>query len=143
MVRKDWIDLELERNLDRAVARSKVEQRAYPHAVAARFDSQRRHVVVQLDNGAELSFPVKLAQGLAKATPKALAAIEVTPAGDGLLWPQLGATLSVHGMLLGVFGNKVWMQSLARKGGSATSSAKAAAARANGAKGGRPRRVAA
>ena len=42
----------------------------------------------------------------------------------------------------GIFGTKAWMNELARRAGSVTSPAKAAAARANGAKGGRPRKVA-
>ena len=47
--------------------------------------------------------------------------------------------LSVLGVLSGLFGTA---SAMARQGGRSTSSAKAAAARANGAKGGRPRRTA-
>ena len=44
---------------------------------------------------------------------------------------------------MGVFGTRAWMMSeLARRAGQTKSKAKAAAARANGRKGGRPRRVA-
>ena len=42
----------------------------------------------------------------------------------------------------GIFGTKAWMNELARRAGSVTSPAKAAAARADGAKRGRPRKVA-
>ena len=41
----------------------------------------------------------------------------------------------------GVLGIKAWMSELARRAGSVTLPAKAAAARANGAKGGKPRKV--
>jgi hypothetical protein len=41
----------------------------------------------------------------------------------------------------GVFGSRQWMSELARRAGRATSPAKAAAARANGAKGGPPRKA--
>jgi hypothetical protein len=44
-------------------------------------------------------------------------------------------------LLRGVYGNKKWMAQIGRRGGSARSAAKKAAARANGAKGGRPRRT--
>jgi len=50
----------------------------------------------------------------------------------------------VPGLLMGVFGTRAWMASeLARRAGQAKSPAKAAAARVNGRKGGRPRRKAA
>ena len=52
--------------------------------------------------------------------------------------PQ-GETAAVRGRAL--FGTKAWMSELARRGGRITSPAKAAAARANGAKGGRPRKA--
>jgi hypothetical protein len=47
--------------------------------------------------------------------------------------------LSIPGLLAGLFGTKSYM---ARHAGQATSAAKAAAARVNGAKGGRPRKAA-
>lgn len=47
--------------------------------------------------------------------------------------------LSVPGLMAGLFGTKAYM---ARRAGQATSAAKAAAARKNGRKGGRPRRQA-
>jgi len=142
-MKRDWINEELRRGFDKALRRGKVERQAYPHAVAARFDAASRHIVVKLDNGALFSFPPGLAQGLAAGTDDALAEIELTPSGSGLLWPKLGAALSIEGLLLGVFRSKVWMRELARRGGQFSSAAKTAAARANGMKGGRPRKIAA
>lgn len=40
--------------------------------------------------------------------------------------------------MAGIFGTQAWMQELGRRGGHATSTAKATAARLNGKKGGRP-----
>ncbi len=54
-------------------------------------------------------------------------------------WNPLNADLSIPGLLAGLFGTKAY---LAQQAGRTTSPAKAAAARANGAKGGRPRRSA-
>jgi hypothetical protein len=56
--------------------------------------------------------------------------------GYGLHWEALDVDLSIPGLIAGIFGTRSYM---ARRAGQATSPAKAAAARANGAKGGRPR----
>ena len=68
-----------------------------------------------------------------------LAQVEILGTGYGLHWDALDADLSIPGLLAGLFGTKAFM---ARHAGRATSPAKAAAARANGAKGGRPRKTA-
>ena len=112
------------------------------HAVAARYDRRRSRVVVRLDTGVELAFPPKIAEGLAGASPEDLAEIEISPAGLGLHWPRLDADIYVPALLLGVFGSLPWMaRQLGAAGGATRSDAKAAAARSNGRKGGRPRRA--
>ena len=76
-------------------------------------------------------------------SPADLAEIKVSPAGLGLHWPKLDADVYVPALLQGVFGSKRWMAAqLGATGGQARSHAKAAAARENGRKGGRPRKVA-
>jgi hypothetical protein len=92
-----------------------------------------------LTNGCNFAFPPRLAQGLESATVEQLDQIEILGAGSGLHWEALDADLSVPGLLAGLFGTKAYM---ARHAGQATSPSKAAAARANGAKGGRPRKSA-
>lgn len=115
-----------------------------PVAVAVRYDQPTKRIVVDLSNGTTFIFPARMGQGLAGATDEQLADVQVSPAGWGLHWPQLDADLSVAGVLQGSFGGKAWMAQLrsemARQAGKATSEAKAAAARANGKKGGRPRK---
>jgi len=115
-----------------------------PQAVAARYDRRVSRVMVTLSNGLELAFPPHLAEGLSDAVPADLAVIEITPSGLGLHWPRLDADLYLPSLLQGVFGSPRWMAGLlGRSGGLARSDAKSAAARANGRKGGRPRKVAA
>jgi hypothetical protein len=126
-----------------ARARGQLEQASEPHARAARFDARKKLVVVELDSGALFAFPPHLAQRLGGARPADLAEIELSPAGTGLYWPRLGVDLSVQGLLAGVFGGRWWTREAAARAGRATSPAKAAAARANGSKGGRPRKSAA
>lgn len=132
-----------EQEFAQAEARS-AETRAIGHAVSARYDRRRARIVIGLDTGVELTFPTELAQGLAGAAPADLAVIEITPSGLGLHWPKLDADIYVPALLQGVFGSKSWMAaSLGAAGGNARTAAKSAAARENGRKGGRPRKVAA
>ena len=106
-------------------------------AASARFDAGTRRVIVELTNGCTFAFPVSLVEGLADADDAELAEVEPLGDGYGLHWERLDVDYSVQGLLAGVFGAAAWM---ARRAGRATSPAKADAARANGAKGGRPRK---
>jgi Protein of unknown function (DUF2442) len=112
-----------------------------PRALSARYDSKSGRIVVELSNGATYAFPASLGQGLETAAPAELAEVEVLGSGFGLHWEKLDVDLSIPGLLAGRFGTRTWMSELARRAGSVTSPAKAAAARANGAKGGRPRKA--
>jgi len=96
-------------------------------------------MVVELANGCTFAFPPHPAQGLETATNKQLAQVEILGAGYGLHCEALDVDLSVTGLLTGLFGTKAYM---ARQAGRATSAAKAAPARLNGAKGGRPPKAA-
>lgn len=126
--------------IDRANAAGRELAAAVPHAVRARYDRRSRRIVIELTNGSLFAFPAELAQGLAGASPEALGEIELSGGGYGLHWPSLDVDLTVPGLLAGIFGTARWM---AANAGRATSPAKAAAARRNGAKGGRPRKAAA
>lgn len=111
------------------------------HATAARYDRKASRLIVSLHNGVELAVPVHLVEGLADATHDSLSEIEITPTGLGLHWPAIDVDVYVPGLLGGVFGSQSWMASqLGAKGGRSNSAAKAAAARVNGSKGGRPRK---
>ena len=112
-----------------------------PRAKAVRYSPARRQVVVELTNGCSFIFPADKAQGLAGASNKDLADVQILGKGFGLHWEKLDADLSIPSLVVGIFGSKAWMRELARRGGASTSPAKATAARANGAKGGRPRKT--
>ncbi len=121
--------------IDAATDRGRIARLEEPRAAAARYDRRRGRIVVELTNGCTFSFPPRLVQGLEAATETELAQVEILGAGYGLHWEALDADLSVPGLLAGLFGTRAYM---ARHAGRATSPAKAAAARANGAQGGRP-----
>jgi hypothetical protein len=123
--------------IDAAAERGGIARPNEPRAASARYDRRRGRVIVELTNGCTFMFPPRLAQGLESATADQLAAVEVLGAGYGLHWEALDVDLSIPGLLAGLFGTKAYM---ARHAGRARSPAKAAAARANGAKGGRPRK---
>ena len=114
-----------------------------PRARAARYDRRTGCVRVDLTNGCSFAFPARKAQGLERASDEDLARVEILGLGLGLHWEPLDVDLSIPGLLAGLFGTKAFMdRQRAAHAGSATSPAKALAARRNGAKGGRPRKSA-
>tara|TARA_R110002051_G_scaffold89901_1_gene158432 strand:- start:450 stop:851 length:402 start_codon:yes stop_codon:yes gene_type:complete len=125
--------------IDAALDRGRIAQQTEPRATAARYDKKNSRIIVDLTNGCTFAFPPRMAQGLETATDEELASVEILGAGYGLHWETLDVDLSVPSLLAGLFGTKAYM---ARRAGQATSPAKAAAARANGAKGGRPKKQA-
>lgn len=125
--------------IDAALERGRTARLHEPRAAAARYDRRSGRVVVELANGCTFAFPPHLAPGLEAATEEQLSQVEILGAGSGLHWEALDADLSIPGLFAGLFGTEAY---LAQRAGQATSPAKAAAARANGAKGGRPRRPA-
>lgn len=135
----DWVKTELAL-VEAAQARGQIEQATDLRALSARYDSRKKCIVIGLVNGSSFSFPPELAQGLAQARPSELAEIEISPQGSGLHWPKLDADLTVEGLLAGLFGSRSWMRAHAARAGRAKSLAKTQAAKANGAKGGRPRK---
>jgi hypothetical protein len=108
-------------------------------ASSVRYDPERRIVTVALRSGASFSFPVDKIQGLTGASDSDLSEVEIDGDGYGLHWERLDVDYSVGGLAAGIFGTARY---IAQQAGRSRSDAKAAAARANGAKGGRPRRTA-
>ncbi len=106
----------------------------------AEYERKADLISLYLDDGIRVSIPRTKLQGLDTAEAGKLAKIEILGRGTGLRWPLLDVDHYVPGLLNRVFGTSRWMAELGRRGGSATTKAKAAAARANGRKGGRPKR---
>ncbi|WP_323074229.1 DUF2442 domain-containing protein [Mycetohabitans endofungorum] len=114
-----------------------------PTVNAARYRRASGKLELEYANGMTLSVPIALIQELQLAgdvRSADLAAIEIWGAGYDLYFPRLSVFVHTPSLLQGVFGTQAWMRELARGMGLATSRAKAAAARENGKKGGRPRK---
>lgn len=126
-----------DKEIDTALVKGRKAASEEPRAANARYDRRLGRVVVDLTNGCTFTFPPSIVQGLEKATESELAEVEVMGTGYSLHWETLDVDYTVPGLLAGIFGTRSYM---ARHAGRATSPAKAAAARANGARGGRPRK---
>lgn len=125
--------------IDAALERGRHIQAQEPRASAARFDPRTGKITLDLTNGCTFVFPARLIQGLEGAADDDLAAVELLPQGRGLHWEGPDVDISVPGVVNGIFGTRAHM---ARVAGKSKSPAKTAASRANGAKGGRPRKAA-
>ena len=117
------------------------ERRAGRRAVAAHYDVRTGRVMLELSSGFLFGFPARAIPALARATPEELAAVQLSPGGGALHWEGLDADLSIPGLLLASVERPARLRELARLAGRTRSAAKAAAARVNGAKGGRPRKT--
>ncbi len=127
--------------LEAAAVRGAEMMKTEPRAKTASYDPETGRVIIEMVNGCTYMFPVALAEELRDADDRALTDVIVDGAGFNLHWPLIDADLYVPALVAGVFGTHDWMsKALARQAGRAKSPAKAAASRANGKKGGRPRK---
>ncbi len=125
-----------------ATRRSKEMQANNPRAIAAYYNRKARRVVISLSTKVEVMFNPSDVQALENAKPSQLEEIEITPSGFGLYFPELDEGINVLNLLEGTLGSRKWMAArLGAAGGSSRSKPKAAAARANGSLGGRPKKL--
>jgi Protein of unknown function (DUF2442) len=112
-----------------------------PSAVVdARYDSDTDAIELAFKGGGSMSIPRAIVPALERASATKLEAVVVSAAGDALSWPSLDLDVYVPGLVERAFGTRLFAASTGRRGGRRRSKAKAAAAKANGAKGGRPRK---
>ena len=99
-------------------------------AVAARYDRRSGRVMITLNTGAAVGFPLSFLPGLEQARPEDLRKIEVEGGGYGLHIASLDADFSVPALLADHLGSLIMKLAVAR----------AVASKANGHLGGRPRK---
>jgi hypothetical protein len=124
----------------RARARGLARAQDPSAVVNARYDSDRDLIDLTFSGGGSMAIPRKIVPGLERASTSKMESIVVSPAGDALSWPSLDVDVYVSGLVERAFGTRLFAAATGRRGGRRRSKAKAAAAKANGTKGGRPRK---
>jgi hypothetical protein len=126
------------REISNAAREAADADRVEPRARAARYDRQAGLVLIDLRSGYTFGFPPERLPGLDGATAEQLSAVRISPSGDGLHWDGLDVDVSLTGLVAAGLNLDSWAP---RWMGQLRSEAKARAARANGVRGGRPRRA--
>lgn len=125
--------------LDAARRLWEAERAGRPIPASAAYDQQSGRIIVEFTNGACFMVPAIRLEGMENATPEQIAEVELL-GETGLHWESLDIDYTISGLMNGIFGTKAFMEAQ-RRGGQSRSAAKISASRANGAKGGRPRKV--
>src|SRR3984893_8472664 len=124
----------------RARAQGEARLRDASTVVEAHYDPDGDLIDLKFGGGGSMAIPRAAVPDLRRAPPSKLASVVVSPAGDALSWPSLDVDVYVPGLIERAFGSRLFAASTGRRGGRRRSKAKAAASKANGAKGGRPRK---
>ncbi|MDZ7589229.1 MAG: DUF2442 domain-containing protein [Rubrivivax sp.] len=90
--------------MNRAETRAAARRATTATAVTARYDRRVGRVGVGLSSGLKIAFEPRDAQGLQSARPAQLAAIEISPSGHGLHFPQIDADLYLPALLQSLSG---------------------------------------
>lgn len=132
-------DDELVRQIEAAREAERIADLTEPRAREAHYDAASGRIVVELKLGGAIAFSPAMYPELAGRSPQELSRVQPAFSGEALEWEDLDVHIGVAGVLVRMLGPAL-PRAFAQKGGSSTSERKAAAARANGARGGRPRK---
>jgi hypothetical protein len=91
--------------------RGKKVQAAFPRAVAVRYDRRIARLVISFSSGVDVSFLLKLVQGLEAAKPAELTDAQISPSGLGVHFPKLDADLYIPALLQGFLGSRRFLGS--------------------------------
>lgn len=138
MDKRSYTDEELLAQVARAREAARIADQIEPRAHHAWYDREADRIVVELKSGAGFSLPPSMLDELDGFTSDQLAGVRPHAHGEALAWDELDVHISVPGILAHILGPEM-VRAFARKGGQARGGRKAAAARENGRKGGRPR----
>lgn len=126
------------RQIEAARAQGRAAQRQPWWPIDVRYEQDSECVVIRMRSDMSLVVPRSCIPELKGATARQLESVEVS--GEAVRWDGIDVDVSVPGLLSEMLGPTLSTQAAGRRGGAATSPAKVAASRANGRKGGRPRK---
>lgn len=129
-----------EAELQRAIEAGRRRRASERRAASVRYDADRDAIEIELTDGAGVRLPRAMIEEFRQISPADLTELRVSPAGYGIGLDKHDIDISVHGLVAALATVGDMAASLGKLGGAATE-AKRASARANGAKGGRPRKI--
>jgi hypothetical protein len=115
------------------IRRTEAQMKRQLAAVSARYDRRADRMMITLNSGAVVGFPLHALPGLEGASADDLLHVTVEGGGYGLRVDRLDADISIPQLLEDQLGSKLMKRAIAR----------ATASKANGRLGGRPRKSAA
>ena len=130
-----------EDELQRAVEAGQRRRATERRAASVRYDADRDAIEIELTDGAGVRLPRAMIAEFRQVSAADLAELRVSPAGYGIELDKHDINISVHGLIAALATAADMAASLGKLGGAARSEAKRISARANGAKGGRPRKI--
>lgn len=136
---KPTTEAELQLAIEAGRRRRETERRA----AGVHYDRKKDAIRIDLTDGVVVSLPRHMVEEFRDVPPGDMGALRVSPVGYGIRLDAHDINISVHGLISALVKPADMAASLGRLGGAARSDKKVESARANGAKGGRPRKVAA
>lgn len=106
-----------------------------------RYDRSLDKIVADLSTGVTLTVPRRAVPGFARVSPRELVDVAITPGGEGLWSDNVDDGVLLEQLFILAAGEATLGTIGARINASKKSPARAAASRANGVKGGRPRKA--
>lgn len=125
--------------MERAARQAREREKTATKILSARYDAAGDRIVVELSTGATLMVARARIAGFAKASPTALADLAINPGAESLWSETVDDGVLLDQLVEMVAGTEYLKVLGGRISGRKRSTAKAAASRKNGAKGGRPR----
>jgi Protein of unknown function (DUF2442) len=141
MAKRQISDSEILAQIPAAIARERQARADGFRAISVRYQRATNRLKLELTNGVELAFPVESVTAVSHLSPSSVAKVQLDHAGACLRWEVEDIDVSVAGLILACVGPRQHAQHWAVHAGRSRSRAKSVAARKNGAKGGRPKKV--